>query len=599
MALTGVADTAAAFGYCRPVVDAPVVPYRPAYCGNIANTNVPDSSTKLTTDLKQETVVDPRTVGLSGKDELDIVSIVTRESYLTTVDWATAAVPGDRLCTFAVTPCNWDEFNGGTNTEVHMTPACHISTMFQHWRGTMKYRFQIMASNFHKGRLQIQYDPYDSTENEFNVAYNRIVDISEEKDFTIEVGWGVPNTFLQCINPGISALQFRNTSTTLPFPTLATNTQNGQISIWVLNDLTVPNSVATSDVAINCFVSCGDDFEFINPQDTFADFQYFPDPTLAALTSGEKRTFPKPVSRMNFKEYQEYLESQKTTEPEPAPLDPQSGEDIIAEDTEETKEPSRPVTGMPDMSVAADADHTSPLSSICYGETIKSMRALMKRYTFYSFVPVDRGGSSLTINSTRQPNFPLQPGYAPDGINVTAAANDYNYVQQTYLCWLAPCFQGWRGGLRRKILAIPDGATPERPNGITIVERSAATGFGFVESSRKGFAYTGNLSQRMFFIENFLTGATGSQVTVLDQNPVLEIELPYHQEFRFTPTRDLQPNALPGVTFNSTHTVTTLASSTSNDSITNITYCAAGDDFSFFFYTNVPVCYYLPGFPVA
>ena len=68
LALSTIADVAAMFGYCRPAEQAPIVPYRPALLGNLPNVNVPDSVTKLTTDLKQETTVDPRTTGLSGVD---------------------------------------------------------------------------------------------------------------------------------------------------------------------------------------------------------------------------------------------------------------------------------------------------------------------------------------------------------------------------------------------------------------------------------------------------------------------------------------------------------------------------------------------------
>jgi hypothetical protein len=593
-ALSGIAGVASTFGYCRPVVDAPIVPYRPAYMGNMSNTNVPDSTTKLSTDLKQETVIDPRTVGLSGTDEMSIRSIATRESFLTTVDWPTSSIPNDRLCTFGVTPYNWDEFAGGTNLEIHMTPACHVGCLFANWRGTMKYRFQIMASNFHKGRLQIQYDPYDSTENEFNVAYNRIVDISEEKDFTIEVGWGVPNTFCAATNPGISALNFRRDGTTLPFPLLAQDIYNGQLSIWVLNDLTVPNSVVASDVAINVFVSAGDDIEFINPTTTIADLVWFPNPTLQALQAppeGESKDTFTGISREEF--LKPVVESSEET------LNPQSGEELAAPDMEETTDPSRPVTGMPDMSVSGPADLTNPLSSICFGETIPSIRNLLKRYSFYAFKVINRNtASAFMATSDRYMDIPLPAGYAPNGVNFDVAGNNYNFVHQTYMGWMSPCYQGFRGGFRYKRDFHSLRAGPTIFGGFATATRSANTAIPPGEGIVNFNLLLNSPSERSSHIENFSPAYSGTIATDLSKNNVLEYELPYQSPYRFQPTRTLEPNAIPAIEYSTGHVIASCVPNIgTSDSAFYNTYVAAADDYSLFFYTNVPVCYYQPSFP--
>jgi hypothetical protein len=91
MAANAVSSIATMFGYSRPIVLADILPYKPTYVGNLANTNVPDTSQKLTLDAKQELTIDPRVVGLSSVDELSIKSIATREAYLTTFNWAVGA----------------------------------------------------------------------------------------------------------------------------------------------------------------------------------------------------------------------------------------------------------------------------------------------------------------------------------------------------------------------------------------------------------------------------------------------------------------------------------------------------------------------------
>lgn len=573
LALSAVADVASLFGYCRPAQDAPIVPYRPAYVGNMANTNVPDSTTKLTTDLKQEVTIDPRTTGLSDVDEMSIKSIVTRESFLTKVDWAITDSAGDRLATFGVTPMNWDEFSSGNNTEYHMTPACHLGSLFENWKGTMKYRFQIVASNFHKGRIQVQYDPYDSFKNEFNVAYNRVIDIAEEKDFTIEVGWGIPYTYGEVMNPGISGLNFRRDGTVLPFPANAQNFYNGQISLWVLNDLTVPNSEVNNDIQINVFVSCGDDFEFINPTDEIVSaFTWFPDPEPPALNA---------------------------TQEEKPKLEPQSGEEpLVAPDHDDTDNPSRPVTEAPDMKVSGDSDPTNPLGMVCFGEAITSVRALMKRYTLYNFGSMlFTGGDTNQLYRRVDTNFPRPRGYAPNGVN-SAIIYPYNYVNQTILGWFAPVYQGWRGGLRRKIVALkPNTVGGSNFRGWMQARRIARPANSFSETATQ-VVLTDTNSEIVKTISNLPVGFSGAHATALAVNPVLEIELPYHSDYRFHPTRPLEPNANPAIQFENSFELLMLDEVTLEEGGSPyIEYVAAGDDIGMYFYTNVPVCYYFPTNP--
>lgn len=562
LALSGVANIAALFGYCRPVVDAPIVPYRPAYAGNLANCNVPDSSTKLTTDLKQEVTVDPRTVGLSGVDEMNIKSICTRESYLTNFDWNVATLGGSKLFTIQVTPYLWTTFTGGPQEEIHMTPACHLGCLFENWRGTMKFRFQVVASNFHKGRLQIQYDPYDSTDNEFNVAYNKIIDISEEKDFTVEVGWGSSFPYGDAVNPGTAALPYRKGAATLPFPTNNPNTQNGQISVWVLNDLTVPNSTIDNDIQINVFVSCGEDMEFANPVDEYlSSLVYFPNPTLAARSKIEL-------------------------------LEPQSSEvaGLAAPDIEETGEPSKPLAADPLPMMGAAIDPSDGLNSICFGEKITSIRQLLKRFSTTTMYGVPDAGATLRTYRRQSMNFPLYRGWAPNGIH-SAGGTPYNYYKSSVMNHMTPCFQGWRGGIRRKTFqgSVPN--TKTQVMGHMSITRRGAPGFTTFEGSEQmelvgdaSFIAGTNLSRLPL-------GYAGMQSTVITQNPVLEVELPYHTPERFIPAKISEPNSILGTRYHYANILNSM------DQVTNlggpyfVDYTAAGDDFSLFWYTGVPIMY--------
>lgn len=554
LALSGVANIASLFGYCRPVVDAPIVPYKPTYMGNLANCNVPDSCMKLTTDLKQETTIDPRTTGLSGVDEMNLKSIITRESYLTSFDWNVATLANTKLFTVQVTPYLWDVLNLGGSEELHMTPACHTGMLFENWRGSMKFRFQVVSSNFHKGRLQIQYDPYDSTDNEFNVAYNKIIDISEEKDFTVDIGWGTAHPYGDAVNPGTASLPFRKGTATLPFPTLNPNTQNGQISVWILNDLTVPNSSVNNDIQINVFASCGDDMEFANPVDEYLDsLVYFP-----------------------------------------APLAPQSGTDLAAPDLEETGEPSKPLAEEALPMMAAMINPSDGLNSVCFGEKITSIRALLKRYSMTTFYGVPAGvvGSTLAY-SRRSMNFPLYRGYAPNGIHSTGVT-PYNYYKSSVLNHMTPCYEGWRGGIRKKTIMVNDF---HNYSSLMTVTRGASPGFTPFETRAEMIL---NDSADYIAGENlkyFDLGYAGTLVTPAKANPVLELELPYHHPERFIPAKVSQPNSGVGLFKNYAHKLVTMTRPTTGGGSMFLDYQAVGDDFSLFFYTGVPIMYYSPSDP--
>jgi hypothetical protein len=574
LALSGVANIASLFGYCRPVVDAAIVPYKPVYAGNMANCNVPDSCTKLTTDIKQETTIDPRTVGLGGVDEMNLKSIITRESYLTSFDWNVSTMAGIKLFTTQVTPYMWDVLNLGGSEEIHMTPACHAGMLFQNWRGTMKYRFQVVSSNFHKGRLQIQYDPHESLENEFNVAYNKIIDISEEKDFTVEIGWGTAYPYAEAVNPGTASLPFRLFNFDLPFPDATPSIQNGQLSVWILNDLTVPNSSINNDIQVNVFVSCGDDMEFANPTDEYMQsLVYFPTPPEMAVAEREEKP-----------ERREAVEI----------LEPQSGNALIAPDTEETAEPSRPMgeEAMPIM--GASIDPTDGLNSICFGEKITSIRALLKRYSLSTAYAAPPGAGHFVYTRTSM-NFPLYRGYAPNGIH-TAGVIPYNFYKNTVTNHFTPCYEGWRGGLRRKVVSYNNNF---RRTGTMSSTRLARPGIAPTEGSNALLTDDNPSYLAGDNLRHFRSGFAGTNIVPIRNNPVLEVEFPYHCPERFIPAKINQPNHGTGLSKHYSNEMQAIATVDNPSGPSFLDYNAVGDDFSLFFYTGVPIMYYAPTDPSA
>ncbi len=223
---------------------------------------------KLTLDPKNELTIDPSTVGLESHDEMAISKIAQRESYIGTLTWTTSQAPDSLVSIVGITPRHLRTGSYGTVTSLYYTPMCLMTEMFRFWRGTIKVRVKIICSKFHKGRLRFTWDPIgDLTTfpvDSSNVAFTRIVDITEEQDLTFEIPFVQDRAWLLC--KGASNTQMG------PSVTNTFGITNGTMSIRVLNALTAP--VTTSSIRVVVFVSGGADLEFANPVEPSQNISY-------------------------------------------------------------------------------------------------------------------------------------------------------------------------------------------------------------------------------------------------------------------------------------------------------------------------------------
>jgi len=255
MAARSVASIAKLFGYSKPrLIEAPnlVRQYMPA----IANTNVADNCFGMGLDSKKEVTIDPRTVGLSGEDEMSIVGIAKRECYINSFAWEQTNAVGDLLWNCRVHPAMFDNY-GSDPVEYHLTPSCFVSNLFKFWRGSMEFRLQCVASQYHKGRLRIVWDPVSQDSSEYNLNYQYVIDISQSRDFTVKIGWGQATAYLEVPHPAESAVPFSTTS-------LGFQPTNGILSVYVVTELTSATD-ETPGITINAFSNMCDDFELACP----------------------------------------------------------------------------------------------------------------------------------------------------------------------------------------------------------------------------------------------------------------------------------------------------------------------------------------------
>lgn len=559
MAANAASGIASMFGYSRPVTLADIEPYKPTYLGNMCNTNVPDTSQKLTLDAKQELTVDPRVMGLGSTDEMTIKSIAQRESFLTQFGWAVADSAETLLWNSEVSPVLWNELTG-TNDELHMPACCFAALPFKRWRGSMKFRFQIVASSFHKGRLKITYDPSYPLTNEYNTNYTYIIDLAKERDFTVEIGWGNEKSLINHRNP---------IQDTIPYSTTALgadpgNKANGIISVYVVNDLTVPNSTANNDIEVNVFVSAGDDFEVFDPDSrNIEDLVWF-----------------QPQMGEVFTPQMAEVEGQPMNQP----------------DADLTKREDEPMKEEPSQTIAptlSDQDHT-----ICvyYGDPVTSFRQCLKRYNYHSAVTPLGAITTPTMINLRNSNFPYYRGYAPGAVHETivpVAATPYNYCKMTLLNYITPAFTCRRGGLRWKYFRTGGNYTEGTSFMMVARDASSVSGYDQQETAMITQASGGpfdRVRQAEVLIPHTWDGAV---VTSTDHNPVVEAEIPFYSNVRFFPAKQANLTGA-GQGFTQFHWLSTIWVAASAKSALIHSFVSVGEDFTLGFFTGAPVAWRVP-----
>lgn len=565
LAASAVASVARLFGFSRPRVLEDIMPYTPRYMGNLASTNAGDNSMSLAVENKQELSIDPRIVGLTEADELDIQTIAARELFLTNFPWSTSDAPETTLFSIRVTPVQWDQ-ETATNGYA-LTPSALAAVPFAFWRCKMCYRFQVVSSNYHKGKLRFVWDPHGFASNEFNVNYTQIVDIAMEKDFNIEIAWGQDTHF--CITANIAGASSKPFSASLIGD--AGNSQtNGVLRVLVLNELTTPNSDINNDVQVNVFTKACD-LEVAVPDATEINaLQWFPDGAGAGevVEPGEEP-------------------------PEEDPITPQAE---VMVDGDDTASPSAPEQDIGVRTMGTEIQTTDPTYHVYFGEVITSFRQMLKRFVFseaFSTSPA----FALQVTQQFTTTLPLYPGYAPDAIHTTAGATQYNYTNTTMLNWLLPCYTGWKGSLRWKAL-VRGNAGSSGPRGALACTRFLpSVGYALTNLLVAPNPTQSELAQ--VYKTLYRESAQGHAVTPSWVQPALEVEFPFYSGQRFGNAREselltLTRSQAPSVLW----ACESFASTAGTTFVTVSKYFAVGEDFNMYFFNSIPYLYDVPEPPV-
>jgi len=540
------------FGYSRPAVLSDIQPYVPRYCGNLANSDAPETVQKLSLDSKNELTIDTRTMGLGGADELTIQSIASRMTFWRQFDWPESAVTDSLLASMSVQPFCVHTLNSAPVTEIHSTAIAFAAAPFEAWQGSIKFHFKVVCSEYHRGRLRLVYNPLTNNAGSvaFNQVYSTIIDISSDREFDYECKWTDIRAWNACLGiDGASGATLFNTTAAVsggsPF-------DNGTLSVYVVNELATPSTTA-ADVKIQVWVAAGDDFAVSIPGNGISKLSYF-----QQQATMESADFNLPLAKI--------------------------------EDNS-----NNPVGGNPIENYGTE--HAPLLKEdnqylVYQGERIVSFKDLLRRYQYLtSYWPQSIGGGFryYTLNS---PGMPIFRGWDPSGVDLAQDSHNdtlpYNFCSMTLLNYLAPAFVCQRGSLRHKWI-MAGNKNVSFASVLTATRHNASSPLPHNE-----IAYSIDstlISARRKQLQRLQRSKlTGSAITPLALNNTLEIELPFYSiGQRFRPGRFLN---VTGVGDTQGVEISCEISGISGDTHMRLDqFTSVGEDFTLGMFVGAPIIY--------
>lgn len=357
------------FGFSRPAYLIDAINNIKRYGTNTAAGFGPTYSLKVDHDPKRSKSVDPSTIIGMGHDQLAFGYITRHWGYITTVGFANTAVVGTSIFSAYCAP-------GAVRTSgarVYHTPLSSVSSLFKYWAGTLEYKFVVVCSTFHKGRVRIYWNPTVATENPTNTTTMLTMDIAPGNTATMVVPWGSDRPYRQ---GGIQSY----------IPGGLSGLNNGYIYAEIDQKVQVPDVSAL--VYVMVFVRAGTDMKFAVPSGT------------------------------------NYIASKVNAMPGVAPT--RAEPYVAVTDAFVTGEYAFPVVnqGKVDgyglgVTNKDTADKVDPeLALEIFGDDCVTLRTLMKRYDLYASMDIT-GGAAFTSISYRR---------LPDTVEIVGGAQKNNFL---------------------------------------------------------------------------------------------------------------------------------------------------------------------------
>lgn len=322
MGAKAIAGIAKLFGYSNPPIIEDVRPMTNRVFHSFANVETRFPEEKLSIDPKNEVSISNSLCGIDNTDPLAFKTLLTHESFVQGTLWDGTRPSNYLLWSTVVTPNIQASITTGVQDKLWSTPLSYFGRMFRYWRGSITYKFRIIKTQYHKGRLSISWDPnIDITSNPDveTTCFTKIVDLEEEDEFEITIPYKGVTPYLDCNTE--SGLFSNGSSPT--YATFSTLKHNGVLTVRVLNKLTGPATSPEVDILV--YTKAGEDFQYAVPVDvdnlsplqiqgSILDNTETIDSKLAMVTTGENYASLRPILHRVSLWSTQYVGSNRLTE---------------------------------------------------------------------------------------------------------------------------------------------------------------------------------------------------------------------------------------------------------------------------------------------
>jgi len=182
----------------------------------------------------------------SDVDELAIDYIKDIYAFYNSYDITTATADGAVVATISLSPSTFfNRYAGNSATDIiSPTPIAYLSSLFTYYRGGLKFKFKVVKTEFHSGRIMVAFFPYTSsfsgaiawTTADADYVHKTVIDLRSVNEFEFEVPWVSTTSWKATGNLPTSA-NATYISSTEPF---------GVLKIFNLQPLIAPSTVSST-----------------------------------------------------------------------------------------------------------------------------------------------------------------------------------------------------------------------------------------------------------------------------------------------------------------------------------------------------------------
>lgn len=482
-------------------------------------------------------------------EETRISEIIKTKMMFRQLAWSGTQSPGTLLSSFVVGP----SFNWGPITDINysitgytaMAPTFlgYFSAMFEFWHGSISFRFDFAATQFHSGRILAVFQPNSKTTPITPISLQQltnnpyfIFDLMEQKSFEVTVPFVSSTPRKRCVNP------------TNPNFISQDELAIGTLQLYVYTELNHPDNVVDT-VPFNCYVGAGSDFRFEVPR-IDPDF-YNAEDNLPLL-----------------------LDTSLRHEMGQIDLTLRHEMNVLPLRTEDRESQNTMVKG---------AGYVSNESHFL--EEINDVRDLARRYCFYERAyPVWQTTPATSTTpaeyyATKQ--YPVRPGTIK---NVVTYGSNPIIPGKIFSNCMAQLYTMWSGSMRYKILPY--------------TSRTDATQW------RATYLFNKVITDQVVSADPVTDSATGypAHLANISQDSGIEVELPFYSYYNQCLTHEpvvagnfddqvVQPGMLHLVA--RSYDITDYPEATDESKRAPIAvYTAIGDDFKFRFLVSPPIVFY-------